>query len=205
MRRKVFDLLASSAGLVIVVVLLVAGGLLAWGESFTSSSVHNQLAYQQIYFPTKAQILTKGSENYPERSFLLPYAGQEVLNGAQANAYALKIRDDIAGMPYHGVYSKLSAAAMAAKPGSAQATALEAEVATAFKGVTLQGLLLEAYAFSVIGIVMFWAMIAAFCLAFIMAVLVVLGLRHARRTSPEEELLAQPHKVEARVGSTVTA
>jgi len=96
--------------------LLVAGGLLAWGESFTSSSVHNQLAYQQIYFPTKAQILTKGSENYPERSFLLPYAGQEVLDGAQANAYALKIREDIAGMPYHGVYSKLSAAAMAAKP-----------------------------------------------------------------------------------------
>jgi len=44
----------------------------------------------------------KGSENYPERSFLLPYAGQEVLDGAQANAYALKIREDIAGMPYHG-------------------------------------------------------------------------------------------------------
>lgn len=205
MRRKVFDLLASSAGLGIVVVLLVAGGLLAWGQSFASSSVHNQLAYQQIYFPTKAQILTKGSENYPERSFLLPYAGQEVLNGSQANAYALKIREDISGMPYHGVYSKLSAAAMAAKPGSAQATTLEADVATAFKGVTLQGLLLEAYAFSMIGAVMFWAMIASFCLAFIMAVLVVLGLRHARLTSPEEELLAPPHKVEARVGTTVTA
>lgn len=198
MRRKVFDLIASSAGLVIVVVLLVAGGLLAWGQSFTSSNVHNQLAYQQIYFPTKAQILTKGSENYPERSFLLPYAGQEVLDGAQANTYALKIREDISGLPYHGVYSKLSAAAMAAKPGSAQATALEAEVATAFKGVTLQGLLLEAYAFSTIGAVMFWAMIASFCLAFIMAVLVVLGLRHARLTSPEEELLEPPHTVEAR-------
>lgn len=203
MRRKVFDLLASSAGLVIVVVLLVAGGLLAWGQSFANSSVHNQLAYQQIYFPTKAQILTKGSENYPERSFLLPYAGQEVLDGAQANTYALKIRDDINGLPYHGVYSKLSAAAMAAKPGSAQATALENEVTVAFKGVTLQGLLLEAYAFSVIGNVMFWAMIASFCLAFIMAVLVVLGIRHARLTSPEEELLAPAHA--ARVGAAVTA
>jgi len=76
-------------------------------------------------------------------------------------------------------------------------------VATAFKGVTLQGLLLEAYAFSVIGIVMFWAMIASFCLAFIMALLVVLGLRHARLTTPEEELLAS-RRLEARVGSTPT-
>jgi hypothetical protein len=203
MRRKVFDLIASSVGLLIVVVLLVAGGLLAWGQSYTSSNVHNQLAYQQIYFPTKAQILTKGSENYPERSFLLPYAGQEVLDGAQANTYALKIREDIYGLPFHGVYSKLSAAAMTAKPGSTQATTLAADDAIAFKGVTLQGLLLEAYAFSTIGTVMFWAMIASFCLAFVMAVLVVLGIRHARVTSPEEELLAKPHK--AKVGPAVTA
>jgi hypothetical protein len=31
MRRRVFDVLTSAVGLVLVVVLLVAGGLLMWG------------------------------------------------------------------------------------------------------------------------------------------------------------------------------
>jgi hypothetical protein len=197
MSRKVFDILTSTAGVVMVVVLLAAGGLLAWGQSFANSSVHNQLAQQQIYFPTKAQINTKGSENYPERSFLLPYAGQQVLTGPQANAYARKIRMDIYSLPYHGIYSKLSAASMAAKPGSPQATKLAALVETSFKGVTLQGLLLEAYAFSVIGSVMFWGMIASFALAFILAMLVGLGFWHAARTSDEKAMLVTPKPVPA--------
>ena len=54
MRRKVFDFIASAGGAVMVVVLLVAGGLLMWGYSFTNSSVHNQLAQQDIVFPTAA-------------------------------------------------------------------------------------------------------------------------------------------------------
>ncbi len=192
MSRKVFDRLTSTGGAVIVVVLLVAGGLLAWGQSFANSSVHSQLAQQQIYFPTKAQIMTKGSENYPERSYLLPYAGQQVLTGTQAKVYARKIRQDIYGLPYHGVYSKLSAASLAAKPGTPAATALANEVEVAFRGVTLQGLLLEAYAFSVIGVVMFWGMIASFVLAAIMAVLVGLGFYHARRTQEDEQLGVKP-------------
>ena len=54
MQRKVFDLIASAGGLVMVVVLVVAGGLLMWGYTFASSNVHNQLAEQQIVFPSKA-------------------------------------------------------------------------------------------------------------------------------------------------------
>ena len=46
MRRRVFDLLASFGGIVLVVVLVVAGGLLVWGHSFTSSNVRIQLAEQ---------------------------------------------------------------------------------------------------------------------------------------------------------------
>jgi hypothetical protein len=48
MRRKVFDVLASTVGLIIVIVLLVAGGLLLWGSIFTHNSVHDQLSEQQI-------------------------------------------------------------------------------------------------------------------------------------------------------------
>ncbi len=34
MSRKVFDILTSAGGAVVVVTLLVAGGLLTWGHSF---------------------------------------------------------------------------------------------------------------------------------------------------------------------------
>ena len=51
MRRKTFDLLAVIGGLVLTVVLTVAGGLLLWGHNFVSDQVHTQLAAQKIYFP----------------------------------------------------------------------------------------------------------------------------------------------------------
>ena len=54
MSRKVFDKLTSAGGIVAVVVLLVAGGLLMWGHSFVNSNVHSQLAQQQISFPPQA-------------------------------------------------------------------------------------------------------------------------------------------------------
>ena len=44
MQRKIFDILASAGGLVMVVVLVVAGSLLLWGYNFANSNVHNQLA-----------------------------------------------------------------------------------------------------------------------------------------------------------------
>ena len=44
MRRRTFDLLAVIGGLVLAVVLTVAGGLLLWGHNFVSDQVHTQLA-----------------------------------------------------------------------------------------------------------------------------------------------------------------
>jgi amino acid permease len=55
-----------------------------------------------------------------------------------------------------------------------------------FKGETLRGLLLNAYAFGTMGTI---AGIAAFVAGAVMLVLVGLGLMHARRTSPDAELL----------------
>ena len=190
MSRKVFDTLASAVGLVVVVVLLVAGGLLMWGYSFTHSNVHSQLAAQEIYFPPKAAFEhpKPGTEITPS---MIPsvsqYAGQQLLTGAQAKVWAndfmaVHLRE----LPYHGVYAKLSTAARA-EPTSTMLKELEQ---TSFQGTTLRGLLLEAYAFSTIGEVMFWGAIASFCLALVMAVLVALGFRHARRASEEEKLLA---------------
>ena len=193
MRRRVFDLLVSSVGLVVIVILLVAGGLLMWGYSFTNSSVHDQLARQEIFFPPQSAFAhpKAGTEITPG---MIPsvsqYAGQQLLTGAQAEAYANDfIAVHLSEMPYSGVYATISGAARAATPGSTQATQLAALDQTSFQGTTLRGLLLEAYAFSVFGTIALWAGIASFCLAAIMAVLVALGIYHARKTSPEAELL----------------
>lgn len=189
MRRKVFDVLASAGGLVVVAVLVVAGGMLMWGYSFASSNVHDQLAAQEIYFPSQATIQKPGTTTHKIRTVIEPYAGQQVLTGTQAKAYAYKIRMDIYTLPDHGVYSKLSAAALA-HPTTKKLASL---VTVSFRGTTLRGLLLEAYAFGTFAVIALWAGIAAFCLALVMAVLVGMGFWHARRTPPGAELLL-PHE-----------
>jgi len=189
MGRRVFDVLTSAVGLVVVVVLLVAGGLLIWGYSFTHSNVHNELAQQQIFFPPKAAFANAkpGTEITPEMiPYLEKYGGQQLLTGPQAKAYSDHfIAIHLSEMPYGGVYAKISAAALAS-PTNASLKTLEQ---TSFQGTTLRGLLLEAYGFSKIGEVMLWGAIASFCLAFIMAILVGLGFRHARRTPTDAEIL----------------
>ena len=194
MSRKVLDLIATAGGVVIVVVLVVAGGLLTWGHSFASTNVHNQLAQQQISFPPQAGFAhpKAGTEITPS---MIPsvsqYAGQPLLTGQQAKVYANDfIAVHLSEMPYGGVYSKISAAAQKNKTSVALAALKQAS----FQGTTLRGLLLEAYGFSVIGTVMLAGAIAAFILAFIMSVLVGLGIWHARRTEAEEQVLVPKAK-----------
>jgi hypothetical protein len=161
-----------------------------WGNNYVDSNVHNQLAEQQIFFPPKAAFAhpVAGSEI---TAAMIPsvsqYAGQQLLTGAQAEAWADHfIGIHLAEMPYGGVYSKISTAARAA-PKNTQLAALEQ---TSFQGTTLRGLLLEAYGFSEIGGVLLWGAIASFILALVMLILVGLGFRHARRTPPDAGLLA---------------
>jgi hypothetical protein len=206
MSRKVFDRLASGVGVVMVVVLLVAGGLLTWGHSFAQSNVHNQLAQQQISFPTASEINTvkaqyaKGGQKavtdpeFPNAKLMIPalepYAGKQLLTGKEAQVYANDfIGQHLYAMPLHGVYSQVSTAARTAKPGSKQATELTSVEATVFQGTTLRGLLLEAYGFGTIATIMLWALIASFALAFIMAVLVGLGFWHAAQTAEDTQLM----------------
>jgi hypothetical protein len=197
MSRRLFDVLTSTGGLIMVVVLLVAGGLLTWGHSFVNSNVSSQLSRQEISFPAKAAFAhaKPGTEITPA---MIPsvsqYAGQQLLTGSQAQAYADHfIAIHLSEMPYGGVYSKISAAAIAA-PNDPKLAALKA---ASFQGTTLRGLLLEAYAFSKIGQIMLWGAIASFVLAAMMLVLVGLGFQHARSTAPEKQLVPKAKPVPA--------
>jgi hypothetical protein len=193
MQRKVFDVLASAGGILMVVVLVVAGGLLMWGYSFANSNVHNQLAEQQIVFPTTAAFAhpVAGSEITPSMvGTVSTYAGQPLVTGQQAEVYANDfIAVHLAEIGGGKTYAQLSAAAMALPKGSVAYTAAEAKVQTVFQGTTLRGLLLEAYAFGTFATIALIAGISAFVLAGLMAILVAFGLWHARRTDEAEEMV----------------
>ena len=194
MRRKTFDTLFSAGGAVLTMVLVVAGVLLMWGHTFANDNVRSQLAQQQIFVPAAGSPALASPKIGP---YMDRYAGQEVLSGPAAKAYADHfIAVHLSEMPYGGVYSKVSAAAMAAPKGSAQATQLAATEATVFQGTTLRGLLLEAYAFWEFGQIALIAAIASFVAAGIMVVLSALGFWHLRKVNPEEEFLAQTMHLE---------
>src|SRR5579863_9396489 len=133
------------AGFAAAVLLAVAGGLLLWGSAYVHNTVQNQLAAQQIFFPPASAFAhpKAGTEITPS---MIPsvsqYAGQQLLTGQQAEAYADHfIAVHIAGMAGGKTYSQLSAEAIA-QPGN---TALAGTVATVFKGDTLRSMLLNAY------------------------------------------------------------
>jgi hypothetical protein len=95
-------------------------------------------------------------------------------------------------------YAELSSAAQADKTN----TELAAQVQTMFKGETLRGLLLNAYAFGTMGTIAGIAAIAAFIAAGVMLLLSGLGLIHSRRTAPSVELLPE-HIATGSVPATV--
>ncbi len=183
MRRRTFDFLATGIGLGLTLVLLVAGGLLMWGYSFANSNVHDQLAAQQIYFPKAGSDALKPAEIGP---YLNQYAGQQLVNGAQAKAYADHfIAVHLSEVAGGKTYAQVSSAAQA-DPTNTQ---LQAQVNTLFKGEALRSMLLQAYAFWKIGQIALYAAIASFILAAVMLLLSVFGVAHLRRVDPDAEVL----------------
>ena len=51
MNRKLVDKLLTSAGVVVMLLMMVFGCLALWGESFASSQIQSQLTQEKIYFP----------------------------------------------------------------------------------------------------------------------------------------------------------
>ena len=184
MRRKTFDALAVIGGLILAVVLLVAGGLLLWGHGFVNDQVHTQLAAQKIYFPPASSGAIKALPATDARA-MTAYAGQQMTTGAQAQAYAdhfiaVHLREIGGGK----TYAQLSAAALA----NPKNTALADQVQTMFRGETLRGLLLNAYAFWKMGQIMLIGAIVALAAAAVMLIMSVFGVMHLRRVPAEAEI-----------------
>ena len=171
--RKKIDRNLTLIGLVATIALIIIGALAWWAYSFISNNVYNELASQKIYFPAA----NSAALNNPEiKPYLEKYAGQQLLTGPEAKAYAdhfIAVHlSEIAGGK---TYSQVSAESLA-NPSN---PTLKAQAQTLFQGETLRGLLLgDAYAFSTIATIARIAAIVCFVAGGIMFILVILGFWH---------------------------
>jgi hypothetical protein len=201
MRRKTFDALATIAGLVLAAVLAVAGGLMLWGHNFVDSQVHTQLAAQKIVFPAAGSQQLKALPA-ADRAAMLPYAGQQLVTGQQAEIWAdhyiaVHLREIAGGKTYSelsGAYLQMTPAQQASPAGQA----LNGKVQTMFRGETLRGLLLNAYAFGEMSYILLIASIVSFAAAALLLILSGLGVAHLRRTPEDAELFSHSKHTAAR-------
>lgn len=182
--RAALGRLVSYMGLALALVLLVAGGLLTWANSFVADQVKQQLSAQHITMPEEAAL-----ETQEQKDALLQYAGQPLETGDQARAYADQyILVHMNQSSNNRTYSQVSGEFTGGCTGdnAAKATTEECQELgqlrqSLFMGNTLRGLLLYGYAFGTVGKIAGYAAIAAFIGAAVMLVLALLGLRHAKR------------------------
>ncbi len=187
MRRN--SRLTAIAGFAVAVVLLAAGGLLLWGSAYVHNTVQGQLSAQQIYFPPKAAFAhpKAGTEITPS---MIPsvsqYAGQQLLTGQQAEAYADHfIAVHITDMAGGKTYAQLSAASLA-QPNNTQLAGL---VSGVFKGETLRSILLNAYGWWKVSQIIYIASIVAFALGGLALLGSLFGLTLGRRPEITHEAI----------------
>jgi hypothetical protein len=142
--------------------MMIVGALAVVGGTYDKQVVREQLTPQKISFPPAGSpALLPGIEQY---------AGQQVVNGGQAKAYANDfINVHLSKIAGGKTYAEVSSAAMA-DPKNAK---LAEQKASLFQGETLRGLLLNAWGWSVVGTVV---TLAGFILLGLGAILFLLPL-----------------------------
>src|SRR6185503_796724 len=148
---------------------------------------------QNITLPSAEALVEDG------RADLVKFADHKLDTGKEAEGYASFINGHLQGVADGATYADLGAVESAAKAdvkaavaaGEPQAKIDELQATadgitgqrnTLFKGETLRGLLLSAYAWSTVGMIAGIAAIGAFIAAGLMAILSVLGVVHYRKT-----------------------
>ena len=189
MKRRTFDKLVSFVGLGLAVLLFIFAGLLNFGGGFASENVRTQLANQNIAFPIEAGLPANTKDQ------LLKWAGMQVVSGEMARDYSdLFILEHMnasatAVMGKPATYSEVSSAYITAQRSSGtdpkQLQKLSDLRDSLFMGNTLRGMLLQAYAFGMMGVIAGYAAIASLVGGFVFLLLAIAGLMHIRRT-PED-------------------
>ena len=190
MNRKSFDKIASVIGLLLAGFLMVIGGILQYGGNFATDQVATQLEPQAITIPAE-----NGDEKATDevKKFFADNGGKVMTTGKQAQMYADHyIGFHMVEMPTYAAASganRAAAGALAADPANMQlqAAAKQASgmVETVFKGETLRGMLLNAYAFGTLGQIAMVASYVSFAGGLIFLILALLGFAHLRRADTD--------------------
>lgn len=192
MKRRTFDKLVSFVGLGFAILLFIFAGLLNYGASFANDNVQSQLKNQNIAFPTE-EGLPANTKNQ-----LMKWAGMQVTTGEMARDYSdLYILEHMnassaAVMGKAATYSEVSGAYMGLVRGGSADTAKIAQLGelrqTLFMGNTLRGMLLQAYAFGIFGVVAGYAALGSLLGGLLFLLLAIAGFAHIRRT-PEDAMI----------------
>ncbi|CAL8970941.1 MAG: hypothetical protein LCH87_10975 [Actinobacteria bacterium] len=190
MKRSALDRLVSWIGLALAAVLLLAGGLLAFASSFITNQVSDQLSAQKITMPEQPAFAKLAPA---DQEALAPFAGQPLVNGAQAKAFAdhyilAHMNAASGGKTYEEVSGEYMALSKDTNADPAVVKQMGDLRQTLFMGNTLRSMLLTAYAFGTMATVAAIAAGVAIVGAIVLAVLAFLGIRHAK--SAEGEVLA---------------
>jgi hypothetical protein len=195
--RATIDKLVSWTGLILAIVLLVAGGLLTYASVFIGNQVHDQLAAQRVTMPSTQTGLTDLPK--ADQDALAPYAGQALTTGAQAKAYANHyIAVHLQGIGGGKTYSEISGQYIqqCTTDPKVAATKVCTDLASArqsmFMGETLRGLLLYGYAFATMGVIAGYAALASFVGAALLFVLAGFGFWHSRKAAQDATPESQP-------------
>ena len=189
--RSLIDRLISWTGAVIAVAMVALGAAAIYGGSFALENVRDRLEPQNISFG-------QASEMTPaEKAEVGSFAGQKVDTGTEAEAYSRYIGLHLTEIGGGKTYAELGRPLFALEAQIEEATAagentaaMEEELAglqgqrdTVFKGETLRAILLNAYGWWMVGQITFFAGIGMVIAGLILALLVALGFRHARKAA----------------------
>jgi hypothetical protein len=191
MDRSMIDKLISWAGAVVAFALVALGAAAIYGGSFALDNVRDRLEPQNISFGQASEMTAA------EKAEVGEFAGQKVDTGTEAEAYSRYIGLHLTEIGGGKTYAELGGPlfALEAQIEEAQAAgkdtaAMEEELAgltgqreTVFKGETLRAILLNAYGWWTVGQITLFAGLGMVVAGLILAVLVALGFRHARKAA----------------------
>ena len=189
--RSLIDRLVSWTGAVVALAMVALGAAAIYGGSFALDNVRDRLEPQNISFGPISEMSPE------EKAEVGEFAGQKVDTGTEAEAYSRYIGGHLATIGGGKTYSELGGPIFAleaqieeAKAAGEDTAAMEQELAglqgqrdTVFKGETLRAILLNAYGWWTVGQITFFAGIGMVIVGLVLAVLVALGFRHARKAA----------------------
>lgn len=135
----------------------------------------------------------KSIEDPAIKPYLSQYAGQQMLTGEQAKAYAdhyilVHMNKSSNGRTYEEVSGEYMALSRDTTADPAVVKELGDLRQSLFMGNALRSMLLQAYAFGTMATIAFWGAIASFIGAGAMLVLSLLGFLHLRRVPAQQEV-----------------